>query len=250
MPTEKLRIRFSKIYQPPPWVLEHSKCVGGTKAIKHDVSSGVASLWFFRRGVFVTQKDSRKIQISCPATVDPLFSRFLGSRSFAGTLCTLCSYVRVCETVWKVYHNCHHHPPVPSAPSIPSRCRAVVVKTIRADAGLGGGDRNDGGLLVIHLVRDPRAVIHSQIKTFNVGHKYRRYFKGPPALPPAEAGAAANRSPGAAEAENATQVCGGRWRQQREVELLGCECRVRVAPHAPGLKDACGHSLAEMHRLF
>ncbi|CAM9223369.1 unnamed protein product, partial [Scytosiphon promiscuus] len=64
------------------------------------------------------------------------------------------------------------------------RSRAVVVKTIRADAGIGGGDRNAGGVLVVHLVRDPRAVIHSQIKTFNVGHKYRRYFKGPPVLPP------------------------------------------------------------------
>lgn len=54
----------------------------------------------------------------------------------------------------------------------------MVVKTIRADAGMGD-DGDVTGLLVIHLVRDPRAVIHSQIKTFNVAHKYRKYFNGP-----------------------------------------------------------------------
>lgn len=58
--------------------------------------------------------------------------------------------------------------------------RAVVIKTIRADAGMVGLDGDDlSGLLVIHLVRDPRAVVHSQIKTFNVTNKYRNYFKAP-----------------------------------------------------------------------
>lgn len=57
--------------------------------------------------------------------------------------------------------------------------RAVVVKTIRADEGAGVEDGDADGTRVIHLVRDPRAVVHSQIKTFNVAHKYRRYFHGP-----------------------------------------------------------------------
>ena len=54
------------------------------------------------------------------------------------------------------------------------------MKTIRADAGVGGPDGDASGLLVVHLVRDPRAVINSQIKTFNVAHKYRRYFNNTP----------------------------------------------------------------------
>ena len=78
--------------------------------------------------------------------------------------------------------------------------RAVVVKTIRADVGIGGEDAiKTGGLHIIHLVRDPRAVIHSQIKTFNVAHKYRRYFHGPAS--PEES--AAGSQPGF----NTTQVC-------------------------------------------
>lgn len=71
--------------------------------------------------------------------------------------------------------------------------RAVVVKTIRADTGVGAVDERDTGgrrLLIVHLVRDPRAVIHSQINTFNVAHKYRRYFS-PQAEPIEDFGAAA-----------------------------------------------------------
>lgn len=75
-------------------------------------------------------------------------------------------------------------PPCPDArPSLSNLfnvVRAVVVKTIRADTGVGGPNGDASGLLVVHLVRDPRAVINSQIKTFNVAHKYRRYFNSVP----------------------------------------------------------------------
>lgn len=70
--------------------------------------------------------------------------------------------------------------------------RAVVIKTIRADAGINDTGESDAAgrrVLIVHLVRDPRAVIHSQIKTFNVAHKYRRYFPPPAEMehtPPAD----------------------------------------------------------------
>ena len=40
--------------------------------------------------------------------------------------------------------------------------RAVAVKSIRLNEGLGGKDYDVSGLKVLHLVRDPRAVVRSQ----------------------------------------------------------------------------------------
>lgn len=40
--------------------------------------------------------------------------------------------------------------------------RAVAVKSIRLTEGLGGKDYDASGLKVLHLVRDPRAVVRSQ----------------------------------------------------------------------------------------
>lgn len=51
-----------------------------------------------------------------------------------------------------------------------------MVKSIRADAGIYDVHGGTSGIRILHLVRDPRAVVHSQSKTFNVAHKYRKYF--------------------------------------------------------------------------
>lgn len=68
---------------------------------------------------------------------------------------------------------------------------------------MGGDDGDASGLLVVHLVRDPRAVIHSQIKTFNVAHKYRHYFNNRPA----EGNGVEKKTP--ADANNATEGSAG-----------------------------------------
>lgn len=97
--------------------------------------------------------------------------------------------------------------------------RAVVVKTIRADTGVGGPDGNASGLLVIHLVRDPRAVIQSQIKTFNVAHKYRRYFPGPVEAPSVDvAGGNATEAAGEAGKESLASLP---WQGRDRAHALG-----------------------------
>ena len=44
--------------------------------------------------------------------------------------------------------------------------RAVAVKSVRLDLGLGGNHYDLGGLKVLHLVRDPRGVVRSQRSRF------------------------------------------------------------------------------------
>lgn len=44
--------------------------------------------------------------------------------------------------------------------------RAVVVKTVRLSDGVSAADGLAPDSLVLHLVRDPRGVTHSKIKTF------------------------------------------------------------------------------------
>lgn len=62
--------------------------------------------------------------------------------------------------------------------------RASVVKSIRADGGVRGVvDGSSRDIRVLHLVRDPRAVVNSQCKTFNLTRKYRRYFVDTDASP-------------------------------------------------------------------
>lgn len=52
----------------------------------------------------------------------------------------------------------------PSLFSNACRLRAVVVKTIRLFDGVPSPEYNTAGLDIVHLVRDPRAVAHSQEK--------------------------------------------------------------------------------------
>lgn len=51
-----------------------------------------------------------------------------------------------------------------------------MVKTIRMYSGPYDIDGGNSDLRVVHLVRDPRAVSHSQMGRFNVRLKYYKFF--------------------------------------------------------------------------
>lgn len=52
-----------------------------------------------------------------------------------------------------------------STPPNPLR-RAVVVKAVRLPQGVGAEDELAAGTIVLHLVRDPRAVTRSELEAF------------------------------------------------------------------------------------
>ena len=102
------------------------------------------------------------------------------------------------------------------------------MKTIRIDVGVGGGAWDSSNVLVLHLVRDPRAVIHSQIKTFNVAHKYRRYFEKDETNAPE-----GNNSPGNVGKDQRAEVAGGGEGEEGGPAALPWEGQERA--HALGL---------------